>query len=90
MVFSMWYVVGFFGQALFFFRFIIQWIVSERKGESVIPVVFWYLSLGGSIIVLIYSIWRKDPVFIVGQSVGAVVYIRNLVLISRKRKPEKV
>ncbi len=81
-----WIVIGLGGQLLFFLRFFIQWIASERRKESVIPISFWYLSLGGSLILLAYSLWRKDPVFILGQSMGAVIYVRNLVLISRKRR----
>ena len=78
-----WLVVGFGGQAFFFTRFLVQWIVSERRGESVIPEVFWWISLGGAGMLLAYAIYRRDPVFILGQSVGAFVYVRNLVLIHR-------
>jgi lipid-A-disaccharide synthase-like uncharacterized protein len=81
-----WLVVGFAGQALFGMRFIIQWIISEKRGESVIPLPFWYLSIGGSLILLTYAIHKQDPVFILGQSLGSIIYIRNLVLISRKKK----
>ena len=79
----MWLAIGFLGQSLFFSRWLIQWFVSERKAESSIPIAFWYMSLGGSIIVLTYAIYRRDPVFIAGQSVGALVYLRNLMLIHR-------
>jgi len=81
-----WLVVGFAGQALFGMRFIIQWVISEKRGESVIPLPFWYLSIGGSIILLSYAIHKQDPVFILGQSLGSIIYIRNLILISRKKK----
>ncbi len=81
-----WLVVGFAGQALFGMRFIIQWIISEKRGESVIPLPFWYLSIGGSLILLSYAIHKQDPVFILGQSLGSIIYIRNLILISRKKK----
>jgi lipid-A-disaccharide synthase-like uncharacterized protein len=81
-----WLVVGFIGQALFGMRFIIQWIISEKRGESVIPLPFWYFSIGGSIILLSYAIHKQDPVFILGQSLGSIIYIRNLILISRKKK----
>lgn len=87
---NLWIVLGLFAQLLFFLRFFIQWIVSERKGESVIPLPFWYLSLGGSLMLLAYSIWRQDPVFIIGQSMGSVIYVRNLFLIYRKRNPKTV
>jgi len=83
---NFWIAFGFLGQALFGARFLIQWICSERKKESHIPVVFWYLSLSGGLILFVYAIHRKDPVFIVGQSMGVFVYIRNLILISRKDK----
>ena len=83
---NQWLVIGFVGQAFFGARFIIQWIVSEKKGESTIPLAFWYCSIGGAIVLLIYAIHRQDPVFIVGQSLGSIIYIRNLVLIDRKKK----
>jgi lipid-A-disaccharide synthase-like uncharacterized protein len=79
-----WLVVGFLGQALFFSRFLVQWIASERRGESIVPRAFWYLSLGGAALLLAYSIHRRDPVFILGQSVGFFVYTRNLMLIGGK------
>ncbi|PIP72744.1 MAG: lipid A biosynthesis protein [Nitrospinae bacterium CG22_combo_CG10-13_8_21_14_all_47_10] len=83
---NQWMIIGFVGQALFGARFLIQWIVSEKKGESTFPLAFWYCSIGGAIVLLAYAIHRQDPVFIVGQSLGSVIYIRNLVLIDRKRK----
>lgn len=78
-----WIAIGFLGQGLFFGRWVIQWIVSERKAESQVPIAFWYMSLVGGLITLAYAIYRLDPVFIAGQSVGALVYIRNLMLIYR-------
>lgn len=77
-------VLGFAGQALFASRFLVQWIVSERRGESVIPVAFWYLSIGGSVLLFTYAVLRRDPVFMLGQATGSIVYVRNLVLIRRK------
>jgi lipid-A-disaccharide synthase-like uncharacterized protein len=85
-----WLAVGFGAQVLFGSRFIIQWLASEKAGRSVIPVSFWYLSLGGGILLLAYAIWRKDPVFILGQSTGAFIYSRNLYFILRERKRLKV
>ena len=82
---NFWICLGLFAQLLFFMRFLVQWIVSERRKESVIPICFWYFSLAGGVILLIYSIHRRDPVFILGQSVGLVVYSRNLILIYRKK-----
>ena len=81
-----WLLVGFLGQALFASRFIIQWFKSELVGRSVIPISFWYCSLGGGVILLAYAIHRLDPVFIAGQGAGLIVYSRNLILISRERK----
>jgi lipid-A-disaccharide synthase-like uncharacterized protein len=80
--------VGFLGQGLFASRFIIQWIYSERKGESHIPIAFWYLSILGGIGLLVYAIFRKDPVIIVGQTFGVFIYLRNLILIYKKDKNE--
>ena len=80
-----WLIIGFVGQIAFGARFIIQWIVSEKKGESTIPIAFWYCSIAGSLILLTYAIHKEDPVFIVGQSLGSIIYIRNLVLIDLKK-----
>jgi lipid-A-disaccharide synthase-like uncharacterized protein len=79
-----WVAFGLLGQLAFSLRFIVQWIVSEKKEESVIPIAFWYLSVLGGIILFIYAIIRKDIVFTLGQGSGLVVYVRNLVLIRRK------
>ncbi len=81
-----WIMIGLIGQGCFFMRFLIQWVVSEKRGESTIPHAFWYFSIGGSAILLCYSIHKQDPVFILGQSVGSIIYIRNLILISRKNQ----
>ena len=86
MTVTQWVIIGFVGQALFGARFFIQWLVSEKKGESTIPLAFWYCSIGGAVVLLTYAIHRQDPVFIVGQSLGSIVYIRNLILIDRKKK----
>lgn len=81
-----WLIVGFVGQALFSMRFILQWVQSERAKRSVIPIAFWYFSLAGSIVLLAYAIHRQDPVFILGQAAGNVIYLRNLWLIFRERQ----
>lgn len=81
-----WVGIGFIGQSLFFSRWLIQWVVSERKAESRIPVSFWYMSLIGSVIVLAYAIHKRDPVFIVGQGVGTLVYVRNIMLLHQAKK----
>lgn len=86
MINKIWLAIGFFGQFMFFMRFLVQWIVSEKKKESVVPVSFWYFSLFGGLILLSYAIYRKDPVFILGQSCGAFIYLRNLMLIYKKKK----
>ena len=78
-------IIGFAGQGLFASRFIVQWIYSEKKGESSIPVIFWYLSIFGGIGLLIYAIFRKDPVIITGQIFGILIYTRNLILIYKKK-----
>jgi lipid-A-disaccharide synthase-like uncharacterized protein len=79
-----WMAVGFLGQGFFFSRFLVQWIASERRKESVVPLAFWYLSLLGGGLLLTYAIYRRDPVFILGQAFGFVVYLRNLYLIRRR------
>ena len=78
-------IIGFLGQGLFASRFIFQWIYSEKKGESYIPIIFWYLSIFGGIGLLTYAIFRKDPVIIVGQLFGIFIYLRNLILIYKKK-----
>jgi lipid-A-disaccharide synthase-like uncharacterized protein len=80
-----WIVVGFIGQASFFMRFLVQWIASERAKRSVVPTSFWYFSILGGAILLLYAVWRRDPVFIAGQALGLFIYTRNLVLLQRTR-----
>jgi lipid-A-disaccharide synthase-like uncharacterized protein len=80
-----WVALGFVAQSMFFMRFFVQWIASERAGRSVIPVGFWLFSLGGGVLLLIYSLYRKDPVFIAGQALGLFIYLRNLYFIRRER-----
>ena len=82
---SYWYILGFLGQGMFFMRFLWQWLVSEKKGKSIIPIQFWYFSLAGSSLILIYALYRKDPVFILGQSLGMFIYSRNLYLIYKEK-----
>jgi lipid-A-disaccharide synthase-like uncharacterized protein len=81
-----WLAVGFAGQALFSARFLVQWLASERRGRSVIPLAFWYFSIGGGMTLLAYAIYRGDPVFIVGQLGGVLIYIRNLHLIRLEQR----
>jgi lipid-A-disaccharide synthase-like uncharacterized protein len=79
--FDGWVVLGFVAQALFTMRFVVQWIASERARKSVIPVAFWFFSIGGGTLLLAYALYRRDPVFIAGQSLGLVVYLRNVYFI---------
>lgn len=81
-----WLIFGFIGQAMFTMRFVIQWIASEKKKESVIPVSFWYFSLAGGLIVLFYAIHRMDPVFILAYLPGNFIYVRNLYFIYKKKR----
>ncbi len=78
-----WLAIGLLGQALFSARFLVQWIASERRQRSVVPHAFWYFSIGGGLTLLAYAIYRRDPVFILGQGAGLFVYARNLWFIHR-------
>ena len=84
-MYKAWLFLGFFAKALFFGRWVVQWFASEKKKKSTVPVSFWYLSLVGGLLLLVYAIYRKDPVFILGQATGTVIYIRNLYLIHEHR-----
>ena len=83
---TFWLVLGFCAQAMFAARFWVQWIASEKAGKSIVPLLFWYLSIFGSLLLLVYSIYRKDPVFILGQATGIFIYTRNLYLIKREKE----
>ncbi|MGR3178157.1 MAG: lipid-A-disaccharide synthase N-terminal domain-containing protein [Candidatus Anammoxibacter sp.] len=87
---TLWVTIGFIGQFIFGSRFVVQWIASERRKESFIPMAFWYLSIAGSIILLAYAIHRRDPVFITGQCTGFLIYFRNLSLIFKKKNGNKL
>jgi len=78
--------IGYAGQALFTMRFVVQWIASERAGKSVIPLAFWFFSIGGGLLLLGYALYIRDPVFILGQGFGVFVYLRNLYFIKRERQ----
>jgi len=85
---KIWVAIGLIGQAMFSMRFVLQWLASEKQKKSVIPITFWYFSIAGSLILLSYAIYRRDPVFILGQSFGMFVYLRNLYFILwHKDKP---
>jgi lipid-A-disaccharide synthase-like uncharacterized protein len=84
--FNGWVLLGFIAQFAFMMRFLVQWIASERAKRSVVPVAFWFFSLGGGALLLIYAIQRQDPVFIAGQALGLIIYVRNLWLIANERR----
>ena len=84
--FDGWVVLGFVAQGFFTMRFVVQWIASERARRSVIPVAFWFFSIGGGALLLVYALYRRDPVFIAGQALGLLVYIRNLYFIAIQKR----
>jgi len=84
---QVWVGVGLLGQAFFSARFLVQWIASERRRQSVVPREFWYFSIGGGVVLLVYAIYRQDIVFILGQGTGLFVYLRNLYFI--RKQPEQ-
>jgi lipid-A-disaccharide synthase-like uncharacterized protein len=83
---QIWIGIGLAGQLAFTMRFFVQWVQSERQRRSVTPIMFWYFSLAGGVVLLAYAIHRRDPVFILGQSTGVFIYLRNLQLIARERR----
>jgi len=78
--------LGYAGQSLFAMRFVVQWVASERVGRSVIPVAFWFFSIGGGLLLFVYALYIRDPVFIIGQGFGLFVYLRNLYFVFRERR----
>jgi lipid-A-disaccharide synthase-like uncharacterized protein len=80
-----WVFLGFVAQALFSARFFVQWIASERAGRSVVPAAFWWFSIGGGLLLFVYALYRRDPVFIAGQGLGLFVYLRNIYFVLRER-----
>ena len=83
---KVWLAIGFAGQALFTARFVVQWLASERQRDSVVPVAFWWLSLIGGLTLFSYASYRQDPVIMLGQGMGLVVYVRNLMLVSKSKR----
>ena len=79
--FQWWVLLGYVAQIMFTMRFVVQWIASERAGKMVMPIAFWFFSIGGGVLLLIYALYRRDPVFIAGQALGLLVYTRNLYFI---------
>ena len=86
---QIWLIIGFVGHTIFASRFLIQWVVIERSSKSIIPNIFWWISLAGSMVLLSYAIHKEDPVFIVGQSCGFLIYSRNIYLIKKEGKAKK-
>ena len=84
--FDLWLLFGVAAQILFGARFIVQWIASERAGRSVVPLAFWFFSVGGGLMTLVYGLVRREPVIIIGQALSLVIYARNLMLIARERR----
>ncbi|HIG08769.1 MAG TPA: lipid A biosynthesis protein [Alphaproteobacteria bacterium] len=84
-----WMIIGFVGQGFFSARFIVQWIMSEIKKQSIIPLGFWYFSLLGGATLFAYALYKEDPVFIVGQGAGLLIYTRNLYLIRKRSAADK-
>jgi len=82
---TLWLSIGFAGQALFGARFLVQWLYSESHGRSVIPTVFWYFSVAGGVVLLAYAIHRKEPVFIAGETLTLMIFLRNLQMLRRDR-----
>lgn len=85
---TVWIGIGLTGQFFFTMRFIIQWVATERSKKSVVPELFWYFSIAGALVLLSYAIHRRDPVFILGQSMGSFIYLRNLYFISKEKHSE--
>jgi lipid-A-disaccharide synthase-like uncharacterized protein len=83
---AIWIIIGFCGQFLFMMRFVVQWIATEKAKKSVIPDLFWFFSIGGGAVLLVYALYRMDPVFIFGQALGLLIYFRNLHFVLRDRR----
>ena len=83
--FDFWLAFGLVAQLLFTARFLVQWISSERAGQSVVPMAFWFFSMGGGLMTLVYGIAKREPVIILGQSLATIIYIRNIMLIIKNR-----
>jgi lipid-A-disaccharide synthase-like uncharacterized protein len=81
-----WVFLGIVAQGLFTMRFVVQWLASEKAGKSVVPMAFWLFSISGGVLLLVYALYRRDPVFIAGQGLGVFIYLRNLQFVLRERK----
>ena len=87
--FQWWVALGYVAQIMFTMRFVVQWVASERAGKMVMPVAFWFFSIGGGTLLLFYALYIRDPVFILGQAFGNFVYLRNLYFVLRDRRRER-
>lgn len=83
--FDFWLAFGLVAQLLFTARFLVQWISSERAGQSVVPMAFWFFSMGGGLMTLVYGIAKREPVIILGQGLATIIYVRNIMLIAKNR-----
>jgi lipid-A-disaccharide synthase-like uncharacterized protein len=83
--FDFWLAFGVIAQLLFTARFLVQWISSERAGQSVVPMAFWFFSMGGGLMTLVYGIAKREPIIILGQSMATIIYVRNIMLIVKNR-----
>tara|TARA_B100001989_G_C24550951_1_gene474685 strand:- start:4507 stop:4788 length:282 start_codon:yes stop_codon:yes gene_type:complete len=86
---TIWIIVGFFGQGLFFMRFVVQWIATEKAQRSVVPVAFWFFSIAGALVLFAYALYRQDPVFYMGQGLALIIYSRNLYFIYGKKEDQE-
>ena len=84
--FQWWVLLGYVAQVMFTMRFVVQWIASERAGKMVMPIAFWFFSIGGGVLLLLYALYIRDPVFILGQGCGVFIYLRNLHFVYRERR----
>lgn len=82
---AFWVTLGFIGQALFGLRFVVQWLASEKAGQSVIPPMFWYISVPAGLILVAYAVWREDPVFIINEVICVVIFVRNVVMLRNEK-----
>ena len=83
--FDFWLAFGLIAQLFFTARFLVQWIASERAGNSVVPIAFWFCSMGGGLMTLVYGIVKREPIIIVGQLLANIIYVRNVMLIRKNR-----
>src|SRR5215475_13400333 len=88
--FQWWVALGYVAQIMFTMRFVVQWVASERAGKMVMPIAFWFFSIGGGTLLLVYALYIRDPVFILGQAFGNFVYLRNLYFVLRDRRRERM